>query len=74
MDILADLYPVLSREESLKLVERINRAYPVSEGYAPLNTFDEEQTKLFKQAYERDVEMIQKEFPAIQFLFPEGVS
>jgi len=74
MDILSDLYPVLDRKESLKLVERINRAYPVSEGYAPLSTFDEVQTKRFKQAYERDVEMIKKEFPGIQFLTPEGVS
>ena len=70
MDILADLYPVLDRKESLKLVERINRAYPVSEGYTPLSTFDEEQTELFKQAYERDVEMIKKEFPNINFLIP----
>ena len=72
MDILQDLYPVLNREESKKLVERINRAYPVSDGYAPLQVFDKEQTKRFYEQYRQDVEKIREEFPRINFLGDEA--
>ncbi len=73
MDILETLHPVISREESLKLVERINREYAISDGYAPLIPFNEEQIESFKKQYEKDVESIKKEFPHINFLTPQNI-
>ena len=68
MDILASLYPVISREESRKLVERINQEYAISDGYAPLIPFSQEQIDGFKKQYQNDIEIIKKEFPGINFL------
>jgi len=68
IDILDALHPVLNRHESKKLVERINHAYPVSEGHAPLRTFTPEQEERFRRQYQEDVEAIRSEFPKINFL------
>ncbi len=68
IDILENLYPVLSREESLALVERINKEYAVSSGYTPLSTFNKEQIKSFKDQYVKDIQAIKREFPNINFL------
>jgi hypothetical protein len=72
IDILDALYPVLDRKESKKLVERINNAYPVSGGYAPLRTFDEAQEAAFREQYERDVAEIRRRWPRINFLGVEA--
>ncbi len=72
IDILDTLYPVLDRKESKKLVERINNAYPVSGGYAPLRTFDDETEEKFRRQYEKDVAQIRELFPRINFLTPES--
>jgi hypothetical protein len=69
MEVLADMAPVLSRAESLKLVERINRAYPV-EGYGPYRPFSREQEEVFKQRYEADIAAMKTSFPGIRFLEP----
>jgi len=68
IDILESLYPAISREESKKLVERINRAYPIGDDYAPLIPFDEEQIDSFRMQYRQDVERIRRKFPYINFL------
>ena len=68
IDILDALHPVLDRQESKKLVERINHAYPVGEGHAPLRTFTPEQEGRFRLQYQEDVEAIRSKFPKINFL------
>jgi len=68
VDILDDLHPVLDRKESKKLVERINNAYPVSGGYAPLRTFSPEQEEAFRRQYDEDVAEIRRRWPKINFL------
>jgi len=67
IDILDSLYPVLKREESLKLVERINNVYPVGE-YASLNPFSEEDNERLKEQYHQDIQIILNEFPKINFI------
>lgn len=70
IEILEDLYPVIDRKESLALVERINKAYPVHEGHEAFTPFTAEQEEAFRQQYDLDVETIKSRFPAIQFLAP----
>jgi len=73
VDILENLYPVLSREESLALVEKINKEYAVSSGYAQLNTFNKEQIKSLKEQYVKDIQAIKREFPNINFLKGQNI-
>ncbi len=73
IDILENLYPVLSREESLALVEKINKEYAVSSGYAQLNTFNKEQIKSLKEQYVKDIQAIKREFPNINFLKGQNI-
>jgi len=72
IDILDSLHPVLNRQESKKLVERINNAYPVSGGYEALRTFSSEEEARFKAQYDDDVATIRRLFPKINFLRPES--
>ena len=68
MDILADLHPVISRQESLALVERINKAYPVETGNVPYMPFTDAQEAEFRDKYEKDVAEIKSRFPQVTFL------
>jgi ribulose bisphosphate carboxylase small subunit len=70
IDILADLHKVLDRNESLALVERINRAYATSAGYPAYRAFPPEQEEKFAKQYENDIQRIKTEFPGIFFLEP----
>jgi hypothetical protein len=70
IDILKDLHPVLSRKESLALVERINRIYPVGRGWPEFRPFSPEKEAGFQQQYTRDIEAIKAHFPGIRFLEP----
>lgn len=70
MDILGDLHPVLTREESKQLVERINQAYPVDEVHAAAKPFTAEQEAAFRRRYEDDIAEIKASFPRIRFLQP----
>ena len=70
IDILDGLHPVLKRQESLALVERINRAYPIEQGHHPYRPFTPEEEARFRQIYDRDVEKIRAEFLRIRFLEP----
>lgn len=70
IDILAQLHPVLNRQESLALVERINRAYPISDECSPCRPFSEQQEAVFRQKYVEDIQAIKAGFPEINFLQP----
>jgi hypothetical protein len=70
VEILKDLHPVLSRKESLALVERINRAYPAGRDWPSYRPFGPEQEAAFRQRYARDIEAIKADYPGIRFLEP----
>lgn len=72
IDILSDLSPVLRRDESLHLVERINAAYPVGNGCEPYQPFTSKQKSVFQEQYDTDIEEIKKRFSAIRFVEPQG--
>lgn len=74
IEILASLHPVLKRKESLTLVERINRAYPLEAGHPPYQPFSIEQQTIFRTQYHADIETIKKSFPRIRFLEAEAGS
>jgi hypothetical protein len=71
MDILALLEPVLKRPESLALVERLNRAYPVDR-YGEYRPFTKQQEDVFQAQYETDVRVIRDRYPRLRFLYPTG--
>lgn len=68
MEILELLHPVLGRKETLALVERINRAYPIESGYAAYQPFSAEQQSRFRAQYQADIKKIKEKYPGIQFL------
>lgn len=73
MDLLRDLHPVISRQESLALVERINKAYPVAAGYQTCLTFTLEQEAQLKNQYATDVKAIHSSFPDVNWLTPQTI-
>lgn len=70
LDILSELNPVLSRKESLALVERINRAYPISPDCPNYRPFNPKQESIFQEQYQLDIQKIKASFPAIRFIEP----
>jgi len=68
MEILGLLDPVLSRKETLALVERINRAYPVSQENRVFDPFTPGQKAAMHARYLEDVARIREEFPRLRFL------
>jgi hypothetical protein len=70
IEVLKVLSPVLSREESLNLVERINHVYSQANGYSSYTPFNEQQEASFRDRYEIDIQTIKDSFPDIRFLHP----
>ena len=70
MEILASLDPVLTRQESRALVERINRAYSIEKGFGPYSPFSPTEETELRQRYLQDLDSVRTNFPGIRFLAP----
>jgi len=58
----------LSKEDTIEVLESLNRKYPASSKYGHFQAFDYEQTRVFKGQYKKDVNSISSRFPNVNFL------
>jgi hypothetical protein len=65
IEVLSSLYPVISQEESLQLVERINSVYTSNDCFMP---FRKEEIEEFQLKYKTDISIIRNKYPNIKFL------
>lgn len=68
LEVLASFSSVMTQEESQKMVEVINKKYPLGDRYAKFIAFNEKKAKEFKIKYKKDIRSIQNKYTKIKFL------
>ena len=68
LHVLASLYPVLSQEESKKIIEDVNEKYPIGEKYPKFIAFNKEKSIKFQKKYRENIISIKNEYNKINFL------
>ena len=71
MERMGALQPMAEREESKKILESLNRAFPLSEKFPPYRPFSVQQEAEFQDQYAEDVRKIRSNYPQIHFLSPQ---
>jgi len=68
LDVLASLYTSLTQEESKKIIEDINKKYPIGNKHFKFIAFDNSTLEIFQKKYEMDIEDIRRKYKKINFL------